>query len=119
MRRVLSLIIFSLPFLACQDPCDDSAASLGVELPADLTIGDLQPLSCCDRTAAEECDSHPYGRAPYCGGIEEPQTVEACESLTERNPGLCATEYIACREAIRVAACDVCPPECAGIVGAC
>lgn len=74
--------------------------------------------SCC-KPAEMECDSHPYGRAPGCGGIEEPQTIAACEALTERNPGLCAHEYVLCRDAIRVAACDVCPPECAGIEGAC
>jgi hypothetical protein len=32
---------------------------------------------------------------------------------------LCTSEYIACREAIRLATCDECPTECAGIEHAC
>lgn len=75
--------------------------------------------SCCDVPAWSMCETHPFGRAPYCNGIEEPQTKENCEALTAVNPGLCSSEYVACRDTIRKAACDVCPPECADIVGAC
>jgi hypothetical protein len=65
-----------------------------------------------------QCLSHPFGRAIGCGGVERPQTFDHCMLVLEAN-ALCTSEYIACREAIRLAACDECPAECAGIEHAC
>ncbi len=119
MRSVLSLTLFSLSLTACPDN-DCGNTSEKVTLPGLTAAAVPESDMCCNGgPAGDLCESHPYGRAPYCNGIEEPQTVEACEALTERNPDLCAHEYVLCREAIRVAPCDVCPPECAGIDAAC
>lgn len=64
------------------------------------------------------CESHPFGPAPeaFCPmNGREPQTVAYCEVVFEANPGLCIDEYLACREALRVAPCGTCPRECEGI----
>lgn len=120
MRHALFAVL-----LAVLSSCSDDTAcvrdpSTGGEVPSDPTGGPIPAMaSCCDVPASSMCETHPYGRAPYCDGIEEPQTVENCQALTTANPGLCASEYVACRDAIRAAACDVCPPECADIIGAC
>lgn len=66
---------------------------------------------------ADLCDTHPFGPAIACGPEEEPQTSGKCEEVLGLNPGLCVTEYVACREALRVAGCGVCPRECEGLVG--
>lgn len=83
---------------ACEKPC---------AAPAD------------DASRVELCETHPFGRAPYCGGVEEPQTFAACMSVLRMNDGICVSDYVACRDALREADCDVCPVECADVVGAC
>lgn len=66
---------------------------------------------------ADLCQTHPFGAEPYCGGVEEPQTVDACMAVLEQNPGLCVSDYVACRDALRLVPCGTCPPGCEGIAG--
>lgn len=71
----------------------------------------------CLPATAEICESHPFGRAIVCAdaGEREPQTSEKCLAVLDANPDLCETDYVECREAMRVAPCTVCPVECEGI----
>lgn len=133
---ILSTVILSIT--ACSSGCHDHECGPGPILTAtagDDTGGDDvgTPVpaypeydadgECCYPMIPGEqidmCETHPFGRAPGCGGVEEPQSVVACYDIARLNPGLCAGKYVECREAIRIAACDECPPECAGVVGAC
>lgn len=74
---------------------------------------------CCDLPASEMCPTHPFGRAIGCDGERRPQTSEKCVDIAGLNPWLCAKEYVACRDRIREVACNKCPSECEGILGAC
>lgn len=65
------------------------------------------------------CETHPFGPAIECGPEEEPQTTEKCEIVLDLNFEICSSDYVACREDMRLADCGVCPASCAGIVGAC
>jgi hypothetical protein len=96
----LSILFFVLALgpTACTTPCN-------------------APANDADR--AELCETHPFGRAPYCGGVEEPQTFEACMTVQRANAGICTSDYVACRDALREAPCEVCPVECADVVSAC
>lgn len=100
MRRVSALLLAFLvsAAIACKKPC----------LKAETTPAQI-----------DLCTSHPFGRAIGCGGVEEPQTFEGCTAVLRLNPGICVSSYVACRDAIRLAGCDVCPPECADVAGAC
>lgn len=66
----------------------------------------------------ETCPTHPFGRAPYCNGIEEPQTTEKCFLMFRLN-NLCFDEYETCRNDLRNSSCDECPESCLNIQGAC
>lgn len=78
-----------------------------------LCCPDDEP-ECLPATPAT-CESHPFGPAIECGPEREPQTTEKCLQVLEANPGLCETDYVACREAMRIAECGVCPSACEGI----
>lgn len=95
----LSILFFALALgpTACTTPC---------HAPAD------------DTDRAELCETHPFGRAPYCG-VEEPQTFQTCLTVLRMNAGICTSDYVACRDALRKAPCDVCPAVCDGVAGAC
>lgn len=107
---------------ACVGPSQESSTDTSDE---PTTGGGASPVFACCKTyhgpddEVAQCSTHPFGRKPYCGGVEEPQTFQGCMSVLEQNPGLCVSDYVACRDAIRLVACDVCPPECEGIEGAC
>ena len=79
-----------------------------------LCCPDDEP-ECLPATPATTCESHPFGPAIECGSEREPQTTEKCLQVLEANPGLCETDYVACREAMRIAECGVCPSACEGI----
>lgn len=63
------------------------------------------------------CTTHGFGPAIKCGPERRPQTTEKCEEVLDQNPGVCAGEYIMCRDALRVARCGQCPEECLGFDG--
>lgn len=66
------------------------------------------------------CETHPLGPAIACGPEDEPQTVGKCQKVLEQNGNqLCSSDYVDCREAMRLAPCGVCPRECATVHGAC
>lgn len=100
MRTNSYLLIFALTTIAgaCEHPCEEPDTREEI---------------------VELCDTHPFGRAPGCGGVEEPQTFDACVKVLVDNPGLCTSGYVKCRDTLREAACDECPRECEGIQGAC
>lgn len=113
MTRPILALALLLP--ACADDTACASASEGVDTES--------PALCCHAPTNRDeqvalCLSHPFGRAPYCDGIERPQTFDRCMTVLEAN-SLCTSDYVACRDAIRVAACDECPAECAGIEHAC
>jgi hypothetical protein len=68
---------------------------------------------------ADLCATHPFGPATGCDGVERPQTAEACAAFLAENVGICVEEYIECRDALRLARCGDCPPECVGLAGVC
>lgn len=81
-----------------------------------------EEMKCCESDdiaiATEVCPTHPFGRAPKCDGIEEPQTTENC-FLIFRHNDLCFDEYETCRNDLRNSPCDVCPESCLNIKLAC
>lgn len=100
-----------------------SAAPVTRLLPVAFIISALAPSPACGphmclqiEEVADLCETHPFGPAPGCGA-EEPQTEAECEAVLSQNPGLCVSEYVECREALRLARCGECPRECAGLVG--
>jgi hypothetical protein len=118
------LFLFSMLTVACSEQCEKESAS---EAPIvdDGDYHDAAPKGGCCLTPStpslklELCMTHPFGRKIGCGGIEEPQTSENCQDVLRLNDDICTSDYIACRDAIRLAACDVCPAECDGVDGAC
>lgn len=107
MRTLTCIALLLLLAPACNDDCPSATATAGF-------------LGCCDSPPADDlCVTHPFGRAIECGPEERPQLAEKCEYILNQNPDLCSGDYVACRDALRVADCDVCPVECAGIAGAC
>jgi len=106
---ILTTITTITTIVALASPgCGPDACMQADEADADETSG-----------APGLCATHPFGRAIGCGGIEEPQTEEACQAILAANIAICTEQYVACRDAIRLAACDECPVECDEIDGAC
>jgi hypothetical protein len=123
MRPTLALITtLACAQLACGPDCPNhDTATDGY--PDDIPIYEDDSGGCCypllPGVELDICETHPFGPGPGCGGIERPQTTSNCYDIARLNPGLCASTYVECREAIRDAPCGTCPPACAGIVGAC
>lgn len=129
--RIALLVTLSALLPACHHDCpvDPPGATAALVEFDPVDPEEDVPEQCCEvadspEAVAELCDSHPLGRSTDCGKkmdppVQEPQTSEACQNFMRVNAPHCISQYVACRDALRVAACDECPAECAPFEGAC
>lgn len=86
---------------------DSEPTTTGSSTGAAPTTGEVCP-ALSDPEAV--CAAHPWERAPECTADILP-CIEVIKVLADCGVDLC--EYIACAEALAVAACGERPPECA------